>query len=204
MERLTSKRVVSALVAVPALLLLLASTRTWLTGRAADPLLGGEVSASGAQLAPGVVALAAVCLVALVALLSGGPRVRRTSAVVVVLAAGGAAALAIWPLTDAPAGLGRIAAGTLSRTGTVATTAAATAWAWVAVIAAVALVLAALLAFAAAGRWAGLSSRFDAPGDVAAGADRGMRRTPWDELSEGRDPTVAQTQDERSVDEGMT
>jgi glucan phosphoethanolaminetransferase (alkaline phosphatase superfamily) len=203
-ERLTGKRVVSPLVAVPALLLLFASTRTWLTGHATDPLLGGEVSASGAQLAPGVVALAAVCLVALVALLSGGPRVRRTSAVVIVLAAAAAAALTIWPLTDAQAGLGRVAAGTLGRTGTVATTAAATSWAWVAVVAAVALVLAALLAYAATGSWAGLSSRFDAPGEVATGADPGIRRTPWDELSEGRDPTLAPKQEERPVDGGMT
>jgi uncharacterized membrane protein (TIGR02234 family) len=197
MERLTSKRVVSALVAVPALLLLLATTRSWITGRAADPLLGGEISASGAQLAPGVVALAAVCLVALVALLTGGPRVRRLSALVTVVAAAGAAALTIWPLTDAQANLGRIAAGSLGRTGTVPTTASTTAWAGIGVIAALALVVTAVLAFVAAGRWSGLSSRFDAPGEATAGADRGIRRTPWDELSEGRDPTETQTQDER-------
>ena len=76
--RLTGKRVVSVAVAVPALVQLLAATRTWLTGRSAEPLLGGgAVSATGGQVAPGVVALTLVCLVALVTTLTGGRAVRR-------------------------------------------------------------------------------------------------------------------------------
>jgi len=60
-----------------------------------------------------------------------------------------------------------------------------------------------VLAAVAAGRWSGLSSRFEVPVDESEGSaavrepeptppasGRGTRRTTWDELSEGRDPTV--------------
>ena len=125
MGRLTGKRFVSAAVAVPALVLMLAATRTWLTGRSAEPLLGGgAVSATGSQLAPGVVALALVCLVALVTALTGGPVVRRVSSVVLVLAAVGSLALTVWTLTDPEGSLGRVAAAGLGRTGVVRTTVA--------------------------------------------------------------------------------
>jgi uncharacterized membrane protein (TIGR02234 family) len=202
--RPTSKRAVSAAVAVPGLLLLLATTRTWLTGRSAEPLLGGgAVTATGSQVAPGVVALALVGLVALVTTLTGGPVVRRVSSVVLVLAAAGSVALTVPPLADPEQALGRVAAAGLGRTGVVRTTADVSGWAWTALVAAVVLFLAALLAAVAAGRWSGLSSRFDVPVDDGRDAPpvretepapdatgRGAHRTTWDELSEGRDPTL--------------
>jgi uncharacterized membrane protein (TIGR02234 family) len=194
MGRLTGKRFVSAAVAVPALVLLLATTRTWLTGRSAEPLLGGgAVSATGSQVAPGVVALALVALVALVTALTGGPVVRRISAVVLVLAAVGSLVLTVRALTDPETALGRVAAAGLGRTGVVRTTAEVTVWAWTAVVAAAVLVLASVLAAVATRQWSGLSRRFDAPGDAAAtpaATERGARRTTWDDLSEGRDPTL--------------
>jgi uncharacterized membrane protein (TIGR02234 family) len=195
MGLVTGKRFVSAAVAVPALVLLLAATRTWLTGRSAEPLLGGgAVSATGSQVAPGVVALALVCLVALVTALTGGAVVRRVSAVVLVLAAVGALVLTVRPLTDPEEALGRVAAAGLGRTGVVRTTAEVTAWAWTAVVAAAVLALASILAAVATRRWSGLSRRFDAPGESgsapAAATERGARRTTWDDLSEGRDPTL--------------
>ena len=190
MARLTSKRVVSTLVAVPALLLLLATSRTWLTGRSADPLLGGgAVSATGSQVAPGVVALGAVAVVALVATLTAGPRLRRVSAAVIPLSAVGAVALTVRPLLDPEGALGRVAASGLGRTGEVSTTASTSLWAWVALAAAVLLLLAAPVAVVAAGRWAGLSSRFETPSDPAP-AQRDRPRSTWDEVSEGRDPTL--------------
>jgi hypothetical protein len=76
-------------------------------------------------------------------------------------------------------------------------------WAWTALVVGVVLFLASLLAAVAAGRWSGLSSRFDAPVDESGdappvgeteptpdAAGRGTHLTTWDELSEGRDPTV--------------
>jgi uncharacterized membrane protein (TIGR02234 family) len=200
--RLTGKRVVSAAVAVPALVLLLATTRTWLTGRSAEPLLGGgAVSATGSQVAPGVLALALVCLVALVTTLTGGPAVRRVSSVVLVLAAAGAVALTAVPLTRPAEALGRVAATGLGRTGVVATSADVSPWAWTALVAGVVLVLTAVLAAVAARPWSGLSNRFDAPGNdsatatrtsdvTAADTGRGTRRTAWEELTGGRDPTA--------------
>ena len=202
--RLTGKRAVSVAVAVPSLLLLLATTRTWLTGRSAEPLLGGGVvSATGSQVAPSVVPLALVCLVALVTTLTGGPVVRRVSSVVLVLAAAGSVALTVPPLTDPEQALGRVAAAGLGRTGVVRTTAEVSAWAWTALVAGIVLLLATVLAAVAAGRWSGLSSRFEVPVDESEGSaavrepeptppasGRGTRRTTWDELSEGRDPTV--------------
>ena len=202
--RLTGKRAVSVAVAVPSLVLLLATTRTWLTGRSAEPLLGGGVvSATGSQVAPGVVPLALVCLVALVTTLTGGPVVRRVSSVVLVLAAAGSVALTVPPLTDPEQALGRVAAAGLGRTGVVRTTAEVSAWAWTALVAGIVLLLATVLAAVAAGRWSGLSSRFEVPVDESEGSaavrepeptppasGRGTRRTTWDELSEGRDPTV--------------
>ncbi len=188
--RVVSKRAVSALVAVPALVLLLAATRTWLTGRSAEPLLGGgAVSATGSQLAPGVAALAAVAVVALVATLTAGPRLRRVSAVVIVLSALGAFGLAVVPLLDPEAALGRVAAAGLGRTGEVRTSASVSVWAWVAVLAAALLVVASPVAVVAAGRWAGLSSRFEAPQPDAPTLVTGPR-SMWDEVSEGRDPTT--------------
>jgi uncharacterized membrane protein (TIGR02234 family) len=129
--------------------------------------------------------------------------VRRVSSVVLVLAAAGSLALTVRPLTDPETALGRVAASALGRTGVVGTTAELTAWAWVAVVAAVLLVLASVLAVVAARRWAGLSSRFDAPTEAgqsgeptpqpdrrAPATERGTRHTAWDDLTEGRDPTI--------------
>ncbi len=188
--RLTSKRVVSALVTVPALVVLLAATRTWLTGRSTEPLLGGgAVTATGSQVAPGVAALAGVALVALVATLTAGPRLRRVAAAVIPLAAVGALLLAVVPLLQPEAALGRVAAAGLGRTGEVRTTADVSVWAWVAVLGAVVLLAVAPVAVIAAGRWAGLSSRFEAPQGVDLAAAPGPR-SMWDEVSQGRDPTT--------------
>lgn len=206
LDRLTRKRVVSVLVAVPVLLLLLATTRTWFSGRSADPLLGGgAVSATGTQVAPGVAALALVGLVALVTTLTGGPLVRRVSAVVMVLAGVGSVLLTLGALRDPQTALGRVAATALGRTGVVSTTAEVSGWAWLALTAAAVLVLSSALAVVAAGRWGGLSRRFDAPseeGGPASGGAAGRAGSPadartnaWDELSAGTDPTVLEARD---------
>ncbi len=194
--RLLTKRSVFLMLVLPSLVLLLAATRTWVTGRSTDPVLGqATVAATGAQAAPGVAALGAVALVAVVAVLTGGRRIRRVSSVLLVLAALAATLLTAAVVADPTAALGRLAAGGLGRTGSVDTTAARTAWPWVALLAGVALTAASVVATVAVGRWQGLSSRFETP---AGGVDRrGARRTAWDDLSEGHDPTV-------DSDEGRT
>jgi len=193
--RLT-KRNTFVLLAAPTLLLLLSATRTWVTGRTSDPVLGqATVSVTGSQAAPGVVALGAVALAGLVAVFTGGPRIRRVSAVLLTLAAVGATALAVLVVADPAATLGRAAAVQLGRTGAVGSAGVLSPWAWAAVVLGAAITVGGALATLAVGRWDGLSSRFDRPEAVdgaegAEGADsRGARRSTWDELSDGHDPT---------------
>jgi uncharacterized membrane protein (TIGR02234 family) len=191
--RLLTKRNTFVILALPTLLLLLVTTRTWATGRTTDPVLGqATVSVTGSQAAPGVVALGAVALAALVPTVTGGPRIRRLSAVILTLAAAGATVLSTLVVADPAQALGRRAAEQLGRTGAVGSAGAVSLWPWSAVVLGAALTLAGGLATVAAGRWDGLSSRFDRP-DVAESTDsRGARRSTWDELSDGHDPTVGQ------------
>jgi len=190
----TSKRSVLVLVLIPAAVLLVSGSQPWVTGRTTDAVLGpATLAASGSQVAPGVLALAAVTLVSLVATLSGGLRIRRLSAAVMAAAAVGVAVLVAGVVRDPSGALGRRAAEQLGRTGSVAADGTLGGWAVAAAAAAAALVLAAVLALAAVGRWQGLSARFDRPAtaDGADGADaRGAHRSSWDELSDGHDPTV--------------
>lgn len=186
-----TKRNTLLLLVAPTLLLLLVTTRTWVTGRTSDPVLGqATVSVTGSQASPGVLALAAVALAALVAVVTGGPRIRRLSAVLLTLAALGATALSVLVLTDPAAALGRQAAEQLGRTGFVGSAATLSPWPWFAAALAGGLSLAGALAIVAVGRWEGLSTRFDRP-EGGRGADsRGALRSTWDELSEGDDPTA--------------
>lgn len=202
--RLTKRNVALAVLA-PALVLLLSGTRAWASGRSTDPVLGASlVSATGGQLAPGVTALAAVAVAATIALLTGGRRIRVASAVLLVLASAGAAWLAIAVAVDPASSLAQVAAAGLGRTGGVETSADRSAWLWVGVVAAVLLLLASLLAAVASRGWGGLSGRFERPHaetTAAGSADtaRGARRTAWDDLSDGIDPTEAVT-DEHPVE----
>lgn len=191
-----TKRMTFLVLVVPALVMLLAGTRTWATGRSADPILGGAtIEVAGSQAAPGVIALAAVALAGTVALLTGGPRLRRVSAVIIALAAVGATILTLLVILDPAGALGTAAAERVGRTGRVTTVASLTFWAWPALVAGVLLTVLGVLAVPASGRWEGLSSRFDRP--EPQGADpRGARRSAWDDLSDGQDPTLEPGADE--------
>ena len=188
-DRLT-KRNTFVLLAVPTLLLLVLTTRTWVTGRTDDPVLGqATVAVTGSQAAPAVVALGAVALAALVAVFTGGPRIRRVSAVLLTLAGVGATVLTVQVLADPAAAVGRKAAEQLGRTGGVGADASLTVWPWPAAALAAVLSVAGVLTVVAVGRWDGLSSRFDKPMTAETGPSRGTRRSTWDDLSEGGDPT---------------
>ena len=69
-----------------------------------------------------------------------------------------------------------------------------TLWVWVAALAGVGMTVAGAAALAGAGRWSGLSSRYDAPsGDAAAAPEQAARRSresAWEQLSRGEDPTA--------------
>jgi len=109
-------------------------------------------------------------------------------------------------VADPDSALGRLAATGTGRTGDVPAHGSVTLWVWVAALAAVVMTLAGLAALVGAGRWSGLSSRYDAPSadGAAPGADgvvpdagptseqavRRSRESAWEQLSRGEDPTA--------------
>ena len=120
-------------------------------------------------------------------------------------------------VADPGAALGRLAASSTGRTGSVPAHGTLTVWVWVAGLAALAVTLGGLAALAGGRQWAGLSSRYDAPSPAAdavpgspadagsPGADSpdGARKLPgspaprrperevsaWERISRGEDPT---------------
>ena len=189
-----TKRQVILAVGVPWGLLLVATSAVWLTGSTTDPVLGrAALSATGTQIAPGTVGLALVVGAALVAVLTGGPKIRTVAGGLMTLAAL-AAAVSVARAIGAPEELLSRRAGELAgRTGSsVPVTGQREPWIWAAGTAAAAMTAASAWATHAARRWAGLSARFErdtAPG----GPGRATRRSAWDDLSEGHDPTRADT-----------
>lgn len=215
MRRLTSKRTVLLLVLLAAGVLLVSGSRVWVNGSVDDPVLGASIlHGTGSQVARGVLAAALVGAAAVVAAATSGRIVRRLAAAVVVLAGALGAAVIGSVVADPDGALGRLAATGTGRTGDVPAHGSVTLWVWVAALAAVVMTLAGLAALVGAGRWSGLSSRYDAPsaGGAAPGADgavpntagatpdaagptseqavRRSRESAWEQLSRGEDPTA--------------
>lgn len=186
---------------------LVASTQVWVRGTTRDPVLAATtLVGTGAQLAPGASALALVVAAGVLALASGGPRIRYAAGATIVLAGAGMVALALAVIGDPAVALGRRAAEVAGRAGgVVPVEASRTVAAWSGVLAAVALVVVGGWAGWSARSWSGLSARFDRDpsasdaardpdatgGGSAPAADvRGARRSAWDDLSDGTDPTT--------------
>ncbi|OFE17768.1 Trp biosynthesis protein [Humibacillus sp. DSM 29435] len=186
---------------LPAAVLLGLTTLPWASGRARDVLTSGVIEVSGSTAAPGTVGVALVTIVALLAMMTGGPVIRAVSAGVLVLAAVGTLVLTV-AVAVAPVGtVAEAAARQLARTTAPEAVATTTVWAWLAVVMAGLLAVGAVSAGVSSRSWAGLSSRYerapqpdgDASGSTGAMAPKGPRgqvRTAWDELSEGGDPTL--------------
>jgi uncharacterized membrane protein (TIGR02234 family) len=211
MGRLASKRTALLLVLLTAAVLLVSGSRVWVTGSVDDPVLGaGMLHGTGSQVARGVLAAALVGAAAIVAAATSGRVVRRLAAAVVVLAGVLGTAVVVSVIADPDGALGRVAATGTGRTGDVPAHGSVTAWVWVAALAGVGMTLAGAAALAGAGRWSGLSSRYDAPGgdatldgntaagNTAAGGDavapeqaaRRSSESAWEQLSRGEDPTA--------------
>ena len=189
------KKRATLVVLVPAALLLVLTTRPWASGESRDVLSRAVTEVTGGAAAPGVVGLCAVCVVALLGLMTGGRVIRAVSAGVLVLSAVGAALMTLSVALRPVATVADAVARELARTTAPAATGSSTVWAWVAVVAAGLLAVGAVLTAVSSRTWAGLSGRYER-GTRPASGPRGEVRTTWDELSEGHDPTLRDAPDE--------
>ncbi|MBP9919298.1 MAG: Trp biosynthesis-associated membrane protein [Dermatophilaceae bacterium] len=184
-----TKRNVALAVLVPLGVFLLAASQVWVSGRTTDAVLGSAtLGVTGTQATPAAVALGLVVGAALLALLTGGRAIRRIAGIVQALAAAGAVALVVPVLGDPSAVIGRRAAEVAGRTGSLGASGNLSVWAWTALAALMVLLGSSLAGAWSARRWDGLSARFDRSQPDQPDS-RGARRSAWDELSEGHDPT---------------
>lgn len=188
--RPTGKPFVVLVTLVGALVLLAGGGRTWVSGTVDDAVLGASrVTATGTQVAAGVVALALVGAAAAVASTTSGRVLRRVTLVALALVGIAEGYAAVRVLLDPGAALGEVAARAAGRTGSVETHAAATAWPWLALVAGLLLVVAAVAGWVGAASWRGLGARYET-GSTTAGP-RGQRvGSDWDRLDDGDDPTA--------------
>ena len=192
MSRLSSKGVVVLLALVGAGLLLVSAFRPWVTGAVDDVLGATRLSATGAEVAPGLTAVALAIGAAAIAIVAAGRIARVIAVVAYALCVLVAAALAVRVLLDPEGVLGPVAASRVGRTGSVDTVAEATIWPWVALLACLVALLGLAGAVVGIRRWGGPSQRYEVPDGAAAdvAGPRGERvASDWDELSAGRDPT---------------
>lgn len=190
------------LVLLAAAVLLLAATRTWVSGAVQDPVLGTRVQyGSGNQVVPAVTAAALVAAAAVVAAATTG-RIGRLVAGLAAVLAGVLATLAtLGVLRNPSAALAEMAAAGTARSSSVGTHATASGWAVLALVASLVLLAGALTMLAVHRRWNALSARYDAPApndarpEAAASQPRPQtgvgrsRPSDWDLLSAGDDPT---------------
>lgn len=193
MSRLSAKGTVVILALLAAGLLLVSAFRPWVTGAVDDAVLGATlISATGAEVAPGLTAVALAIAAAAVAVVAAGRITRVVALVAYALCVAVAGLLAVRVLLDPEGVLGPVAASRVGRTGSVETVAQATVWPWVTLLACAVALLGWVGAVAGVRRWGGPSRRYEVPEgapDAVAGP-RGERvASDWDELSAGRDPT---------------
>ncbi|GAA4402266.1 hypothetical protein GCM10023168_12580 [Fodinibacter luteus] len=194
MTRLTTKGAVVGLALLGAVGLLVSAFRPWVTGAVDDAVLGAtRISATGAEVAPGLTALALAVAAAAIAVVAAGRVARAIALVAYAASVGLAAALAVRVLLDPEGVLGPVAASRVGRTGSVENVADTTVWPWVALLACGVALVGLVGAVRGLREWGGPSARYEVP-DAGAGADvagpRGERvGSDWDELSAGRDPT---------------
>ncbi len=196
-SRLRRKSTAAVLSLLGAGGVLLTGSRPWVTGTVHDAVLGtSTVSATGADAAPGLSALALVIAAAAIAAVSGGRVVRVGSLVVEGLSLVGVAVLVARVSVDPAGVLGPVAAASVGRTGSIEAVAHLTGWPWAATSG---LVVASVgLGGAVAGMraWSGPSPRYERPapaGDGDQGTTSGARgqrvASAWDQLDAGLDPT---------------
>lgn len=193
MSRLSSKGVVVLLALVGAGLLLVSAFRPWVTGAVDDAVFGAtRISATGAEVAPGLTAATLAIAAAAIAVVAAGRIARAVAVVAYAVCVAVAAGLAVRVLLDPDGVLGPVAASRVGRTGSVENVADPTLWPWVALLACAVALLGLGGAVAGIRRWGSPSQRYEVneAAGVAVAGPRGERvASDWDELSAGRDPT---------------
>jgi uncharacterized membrane protein (TIGR02234 family) len=195
----------TAVCAAGAALVLLASGRDWARvayrGRTGGAGLG-EVALTGGQLVGHLSASALAALAAVAAVLAARGGWRRLIGAVVSLC-GAAVVLGTWSgLRTGDVVAAAAAQGAVSVTGA-ATTSVGLFWPVVAVLGGCVLAVGGAVAVARAGRWPGMSDRYDRPGSRSADAGRTSaeagrargERALWDAIDRGADPTADLTAD---------
>ncbi len=173
--------------------MLVSAFRPWVTGAVDDAVLGAtRISATGAEVAPGLSAVALAVAAAAIAVVAAGRIARVVAVIAYAVCLVLAVVLAVRVIADPAGVLGPVAASRVGRTGSVEAVAEATAWPWAALVAAVVAFLGLAGAVVGLRTWGGPSSRYEAPDGAAddIAGPRGERvASQWDELSAGRDPT---------------
>lgn len=187
MRDLTTKRTVILLALIAGVLSLVASGRTWINGSLNDGVLAsGAVPVSGNQAVPGYFGIALVAAAGVLAASTAGRVVRWPAGLVSLGASVALVALTVMTLTDPTSAVkGRMSAVT-GHTGEAVARGTFTAWFWVALFSALLSLLASVLALLGLRRWAGLSSRYDAPADAT---QEPRRASDWELMNQGIDPT---------------
>ena len=165
-----------------AALLLLATSRTWLsvTSAAVPPLPARTVTVEGAMLAPGVRALALLGLAGVAALPATRAWGRLAVGALLALAGGLAGVLVVRVLADPP---GAIDAADVHLTGELPGLGG---WPYVGLLGAALLLAAGVLTVVRGRTWSALGSTYDAPTAPAAAKEP----SAWDALDRGVDPTA--------------
>jgi hypothetical protein len=183
------KRRAAGGVLVPAAGLLALTTQPWASGTASDVLSHGTTTVTGGQAAPGVVGLGLVAVAALLGLTTGGRVGRAVSSGALVLSSLGALVLVALVVARPAETVAAQVARELARTTAPQASGSTTALGWFALGVALILTVAAGLTVVSSRSWAGLSDRYERSRKPEAGP-RGEVRTPWDELTDGGDPTL--------------
>lgn len=194
MSRLSAKAGALALLAAGGAAALLAASSPWAQLSAEDGLVGTSVTVNGAALAPLTLAVGVVGLAAVPAVLAVRRWLRAVVAMVVVGLGLAALVQALGVAADVEAAARSwwaVEVGALARGADVS----ATAWPYVSVASLAVVVAGGALVLVRGSRWAGLSSRYDAPtgGQVVPGRTSSEAGTwdadAWKALDRGEDPT---------------
>jgi uncharacterized membrane protein (TIGR02234 family) len=177
------------LVLLGGALLLFTAGRGWASATVPrQPPFGAlHLELTGRTLYPALTGLAVVALIAAVLVLVVGGWPRRLLGGLLVLLAGWSGWYAGRGARRPSAGrVLRLAGDRLSQPAGPPTVHGHPAWAWLALAGSACLVLAGLVLLVRSGSWRiGLSGRYAAPAEAAAGGD------PWRQLDRGEDPTIS-------------